>query len=181
MMEDLSLHILDIAENSIAAGAGRVVILINENERRDILTLRITDDGRGMSRTILERALDPFFSTKGKATGLGLAFLSQAAEQCGGRLSVAARPGRGTRVFARFRYRHIDRPPLTRMVETLTTLVVGHPEVDFRYRHRRNGRVFRFAVSPGLRRTLAESGPGPDVIRAVGAGLRSGLKRIGRT
>jgi signal transduction histidine kinase len=60
MMEDLSLHILDLAENAMAAGARRIVIAVNENERRDLVTVRVTDDGRGMTEEELERALDPF-------------------------------------------------------------------------------------------------------------------------
>ncbi len=76
MMEDLSLHILDLAENAISAGAGRIEIVVNENERRDLLTVRVTDDGRGMTAEEADRALDPFFTTKRKRTGLGLALLS---------------------------------------------------------------------------------------------------------
>ena len=112
MMEDLSLHILDIAENAVAAGATRVLIAVNENERRDILAFRVTDNGRGMSREEKERALDPFFTTKRKRTGLGLPLLAQTAEVCGGRVVIESVPRKGTRVTARFRFGHIDRPPL---------------------------------------------------------------------
>ena len=181
MMEDLSLHILDIAENAIAAGATRVTILVNENEARDRLTIRVADNGPGMSRATLRRALDPFFSTKGKATGLGLPLLAQAAEQSGGKVEVATAPGRGTRVLAGFRFSHIDRPPLTRMAATLSTLILGHAEVDFRYRHRRNGRVFRFGGGPLARSLRSSAGTDPALIAAVTRGLRAGLKRLGRT
>jgi hypothetical protein len=181
MMEDLSLHILDIAENGIAAGAKRISISINENKKRDLLTIRVSDNGRGMSKDTLRRALDPFFSTKGKATGLGLALLAQAAEQCGGGLAIATAYGKGTKVMARFHYGHIDRPPLTNMTGTIATLVLGHPEVRFLYRHRHNGRVFRFDG-----RTLSRDfGPSPvlnpALIAAVKKELRSGLGRIDRT
>jgi len=181
MMEDLSLHILDIAENAVAAGATRVSILVNENERRDVLTIRVRDNGRGMSRKTLGRALDPFFSTKGKATGLGLPLLAQAAEQSGGRLSILASPGRGATVTARFRFHHIDRPPLTRMAATLATLIFGHPDVGFFYRHRRNGLVFRYDGTPRLKRSPGAAGLGPELIGSVRAELRAGLKRLGRS
>ena len=102
MMEDLSLHVLDIAENAVAAGATRITILINENEARDLLTIRISDNGPGMTKEAARRALDPFFTTKGKRTGLGLPLLAQAAEQCGG--------GRDDRGAARARGQ--DRRPL---------------------------------------------------------------------
>ncbi len=177
MMEDLSLHVLDLAENAISAGASRIMIAINENRARDLLTIRVADDGRGMTAAELERALDPFFTTKGKRTGLGLALLAQTAGLCGGDVAVSSAPGRGTRVLARFRYGHIDRPPLTRMAETMMMLVFGHPEIDFRYRHRRNGRDFGFRSSAVIPRT----GPAwaPATIRAVRAELARGLKRIG--
>jgi anti-sigma regulatory factor (Ser/Thr protein kinase) len=146
MMEDLSLHILDIVENAVAAGATRVLIAVNENAGRDLLSFRITDNGRGMSREERERALDPFFTTKRKRTGLGLPLLAQTAEVCGGSVVLESVPRKGTRVTARFRFRHIDRPPLTKMAETMMMLFFGHTEVEFRYRHTRNG--LRFSAAP---------------------------------
>jgi hypothetical protein len=177
MMEDLSLHILDLAENAVAAGAKRIAIAINENEKRDVLTIRVTDDGRGMSEKELRQALDPFFTTKGKKTGLGLALLAQTADQCGGDVAIATGRGAGTRVEARFRYGHIDRPPLSKVAETVMMLVFGHPEVDLRYRHLRNGRLFRFASprQPGRRGPAAS----PEAIRRARRDLRRGLERIG--
>lgn len=178
MMDDLSLHVLDIAENAVAAGATRITILINENEERDILTVRISDNGPGMTKASARRALDPFFTTKGKRTGLGLPLLAQTAEQCGGVVMVAAPPGRGVRIVARFRYGHMDRPPLTNMRATMEVLAVGHAGIDFRYRHLRNGQAFRFSSREFL------AGPGaqpPAALRRLRNGLRAGLARIGRT
>lgn len=178
MMEDLSLHVLDIVENSVAAGASCVAITINENQKRDILTIRIIDNGRGMSKRVQKLALDPFFTTKTKKTGLGLPFLAQAAEQSGGGIVLESAPRRGTKVTARFRFGHIDRPPLTRMAETVMMLVFGHPDIGFRYRHRRNGRDFRF----DNRRYIAQGGSRPvrpEDITAVRRALDAGLKRIG--
>jgi hypothetical protein len=181
MMEDLSLHILDIAENAIAAGATRIAVTVNENEKRDLLTIRVTDNGRGMSPGEERRAFDPFYTTKGKRTGLGLPLLAQAASQCGGGIALRTAPGRGTTVAARFRFSHIDRPPLTAMAATVMTLVFGHPEIDFRYLHRVNGRVFRFASRRFLRDRRTGPCLSPAVLRAVKKDLRTGLRRIGRT
>lgn len=174
MMEDLSLHILDLAENAVAAGASRVLISVNENERRDVLTIRVADDGRGMPAADRARALDPFFTTGRKRTGLGLPLLAQTAELCGGRLTIASAPGRGTAVEARFPFSHVDRPPLTRMAETMMTLFFGHPGVGFRYAHARNGR--RFSV---LRRGRESAAADAAEIAALRDALRAGLKRIG--
>jgi hypothetical protein len=176
MMEDLSLHILDIAENSVAAGASRVLIAVEEDEGRDFMSLLVEDDGRGMSEEEKRRALDPFFTTKGKKTGLGLPLLAQTAEQCGGALAIEPAPGGGTRVTARFRFSHFDRPPLTKMAETLMTLVFGHPEVKVQYLHRRNGRDFRWTSPP------SPGGTGmldPEAVLRARRTLKTGLSRIG--
>ena len=174
MMEDLSLHILDIAENSVTAGATRVGIAVNENERRNVLSFRVTDNGRGMTGDEKARALDPFFTTGRKRTGLGLPLLAQTADLCGGRLLLASTPGCGTRVIARLPYSHVDRPPLTRMAQTILTLVFAHPEIDVSYRHTRNGLRFSF-----LRHGRSGGSADPAEIAAIRAALRSGLERIG--
>lgn len=181
MMEDLSLHVLDIAENAIAAGATRITVTIDEDEARDLLTIRVNDDGPGMKAEDLRRAADPFFTTKGKRTGLGLPLLAQAAEQCGGRLTVSSVRGKGTKVVARFRYRHVDRPPLTNMTGTLAVLVLGHPGIAFRYRHARGERTFRFSSPRALAARAGQTAPSPDLIASVRDTLERGLRKIGRT
>lgn len=172
MMEDLSLHILDIAENAVAAGATRVLIAVNVNERLDRLTFRVTDNGRGMSASEKAQALDPFFTTGRKRTGLGLPLLAQTAEICGGRLTIASKAGVGTQVTASFPYAHVDRPPLTHMAETMMTLIFGHTEVTFGYRHSRNGLRFSMLCRAGRGQAGSE-------IVAVREKLRRGLARIG--
>ncbi len=181
MMEDLSLHILDIAENAIAAGATRITVTVDEDEARDRLSIRVKDDGPGMSAEDVRRAADPFFTTKGKRTGLGLPLLAQAAEQCGGRLTVSSVPGKGTNVVARFRYRHIDRPPLTNMAGTLAVLVLGHPGITFRYRHTRGKRTFLFSSRRALAGRADRTAPSPDLIASIRDTLERGLRKIGRT
>jgi hypothetical protein len=177
MMEDLSLHILDIVENAVAAGASRVSVSVNENAARDLLVLRVADDGRGMSREERARAFDPFFTTGRKRTGLGLPLLAHTAEACGGGVALESAPGMGTRIVARFRLGHIDRPPLSRMASTMMTLFFGHAEVDFAYRHTRNGHVFRYF----RRGWEAGAGVSPARIARIDRALRAGLRRIGTT
>jgi anti-sigma regulatory factor (Ser/Thr protein kinase) len=179
MMEDLSLHILDLVENAISAGAGRIEIVVNENERRDLLTVQVTDDGLGMTAEEVDRALDPFFTTKRKRTGLGLALLAQTAGLCGGTVAIESTPLKGTKVTARFCHGHVDRPPLTKMAETMMMLVFGHPEIDFRYRHRRNGRALSFANRPFFDQGGGAPAWAPERIKRVRKALREGLKRIG--
>ena len=144
-MEDLSLHILDIAENSIAAGAWTVEIRIVEDEERDRLVIEIIDDGRGMDVKTQQQALDPFFTTKEvRRVGLGLPLLKEAARAANGDLTIESKPGEGTRVTAIFQLSHIDLQPMGDMARTLETLVIGHPEVRFIYAHQREGQTLTF-------------------------------------
>lgn len=136
-MEDLSLHILDIAENATRAGGKKIVIEITEDADDDRLTIRIEDDGKGMDRQTLEEATNPFFTTKGgKRFGLGLSFLAQAARQTGGELTIESREGVGTRVIAVFRPSHPDMKPMGDIAETMATLIAGNPAVRFVFDHR---------------------------------------------
>ena len=131
-MEDLSLHILDIAENSIAAGARRVDIRIRESRQEDLLSIEISDDGRGMSADVLRKAGDPFFTSRTtRRVGLGLPLFQQAARAAGGECRIVSRPGLGTTVTGVFRYSHVDRQPLGDIAQTLLTLVAGNPEMEF--------------------------------------------------
>jgi len=136
-VEDLSLHVLDIAENAVAAGATKVDIRVTEDEKENLLTIEIADDGKGMDREAVKKATDPFFTTrKGGRVGLGLSLLSQAARECDGQFEITSQAERGTAVRAAFKRSHIDRKPLGDMAQTLATLTAGHPQVRFTYAYR---------------------------------------------
>jgi signal transduction histidine kinase len=136
-MQDLSLHILDVVENSIAAGAKNVAIRLVEDTEADLLTLEIEDDGAGMEKGMAAQAADPFVTSRTERdVGLGLALLSQAAEMANGKLEIESEPGKGTLVRATFQYSHMDRKPIGNLGETLTTLICGHPEIDFAFYHK---------------------------------------------
>ena len=144
-MYDISLHTLDVVENSISAQATTVVIRIAEDRQKNLLTLEIEDDGRGMDQATAARALDPFFTTRTTRTvGLGLPMLAQSARETGGDVEVSSAIGKGTRVKATLHRDHPDCRPLGNMQETLMTLIVGHSEIDFVYEHVRGGEVTRF-------------------------------------
>jgi len=144
-MEDLSLHILDIAENSISASAKRIEIRINEDQAQDLLTIEIKDNGKGMDEQALQKVLDPFFTTrKTRKVGLGLSLLAQAARQSDGRIEINSGPGKGTTVKAVFRFSHPDRKPVGDIPETIRTLVAGHAGIDFLYEHKKDDLIYRF-------------------------------------
>ena len=141
-MEDLSLHVLDVAENALAAGAGRVDVRIVEKLKEDVLRIEIEDNGRGMDGQAVSRALDPFYSSKpDKRVGLGLPLLAQAAKEAGGEMEIRSKPGKGTLVSATFRLGHVDLKPLGDMLQTMATLACAHPGVEFVFEHRREGAV----------------------------------------
>jgi len=141
-MEDLSLHILDIVENSIAASASRVSISIVEDTAGDRLSLEIADNGKGMDAETRQKALDPFFTTRTtRHVGLGLPLLAQAAQESGGNFELDSHPGRGTTVRACFRLSHPDLKPLGDIAETLQTILVGRPELDLQFEYRRDSQL----------------------------------------
>ena len=144
-MEDLSLHILDIAENSISASAKRIEIRIDQDKAKDLLTVEIKDDGKGMDEQTLKKVLDPFFTTRTtRKVGLGLSLLAQAVRQSDGKIELSSGPGKGTTVKAVFRLSHPDCKPVGDIHETIRTLVAGYPGTDFLYEHKKNGSIYRF-------------------------------------
>lgn len=146
-MEELSLHILDIAENSTAAGATCVEIRVRESRQEDRLSIEITDDGSGMSEETLRQATDPFFTSRSvRRVGLGLSLFEQAARAAGGEFKIESRPGSGTKVTGVFQYSHVDRQPLGDVAGTLLALVVGNPRADFEYFHQADDLAISFST-----------------------------------
>lgn len=151
-MEDLSLHILDIAENSISSSAKTIEIRIEEDPAKDLLSIEIRDDGKGMDEQTVQKALDPFFTTKpARKVGLGLSLLAQATRESDGTIELDSRPGRGTTVRATFRTSHPDCKPMGDVYETLRTLVACHPQIDFLFEYKTNGSVYHFDTRETLR------------------------------
>jgi 3',5'-nucleoside bisphosphate phosphatase len=142
-MEDIALHILDIAQNSLEAGAGTIEIEILENLREDRLVVEVRDNGRGMDPETAAKAIDPFFTTRTtRQVGLGLPLLAAAAKAAGGSLTINSKPGQGSVVTAIFQHRHIDRAPLGDIETTLMVLLAGQPDKDICFRHQVDDRVF---------------------------------------
>ncbi len=138
-MLELAEHILDIAENSVRAGAGLIEIDIDEDTANDSLSIEIIDNGRGMKQEEMEKVLDPFYTTKTvRRVGLGIPLLTDAARRAGGHLSLESQEGKGTTVKATFGLSHVDRQPMGNIISTLIVLIAGNSGVDFFYKYRHN-------------------------------------------
>lgn len=155
-MRELSLNILDIAQNSIAAGATIVTVRVEENSAADRLTLAVEDNGKGMTAEQVVQVMDPFYTTRTtRKVGMGIPLFRMAAEMAGGGLTIDSTPGAGTTVTAAFSLSNIDRMPLGDMADTMVTLIRLNPQLDFVYRHTVDGAVFELDTRT-LRETLGE-------------------------
>jgi hypothetical protein len=136
-LRELSLHLLDIAENSISAGATNINILVAEYTKEDRLNLAVADNGKGMDADLLARVTDPFTTTRTtRKVGLGIPLLKEAAEACNGSLLIWSEPGKGTRIDIEFQRSHIDRMPLGNLADTYRTLIISEPEINWLLRYR---------------------------------------------
>ncbi len=145
-MKELSLNILDVAENSVKAGATLTQILLTEEGQ--VLTLEIADDGCGMSEDVVRSVVDPFYTTRTtRKVGMGVPLLKLACEQTGGELRIESvteeeNPAEhGTHVTATFHMDHIDFTPLGDVSATVLTLIQGHPDTDFLFVHKKSSGI----------------------------------------
>ena len=144
-MREIALHILDIAQNSVTAGATKIGIEVIEDTAADLLTVTVTDDGCGMPPEFLEKVIDPFTTKRTtRKVGLGIPLFKLAAENTGGNFEITSEVGKGTVVKAVFVYSHIDRQPLGNMAETILGLVTSYENVNFVYTHKVNDKEFAF-------------------------------------
>ena len=144
-MKDIALHILDIAQNSVSAGANLIVIETVEKPSDDKLTVTISDNGCGMDRETVRKVTDPWFTSRTtRKVGMGIPLLMQSAVQSGGNLDISSEPGRGTKITAVFGHSHIDRPPKGDIAGVISMLAGANPLIDFVYRHLYEDIEYRF-------------------------------------
>jgi len=142
-MPEISLNVLDVAENSTKAGASLVEISVDVNVKDDLLAIVIRDNGCGMDKEQLSHVTDPFYTTRTtRKVGLGVPFFKEAAEDTGGSFEIISEKNVGTTVTAKFVLDNIDRMPLGDMCTTMHNLIVYHPDTDFLYRYRYNETSF---------------------------------------
>jgi len=178
-MRELSLHILDIAMNSVKAQASLITINIEEDHKSNLLTVEIIDNGCGMSPEFLKTVRDPFSTTRTtRKVGMGISLFEAAAVACGGKLELSSELGEGTTLKTYFQLDHIDRAPIGDMSGTMIILISGSPDIDFVYRHTKNGKTFLLETSQ--LRTVLEGVPlnTPDVLSWISDFINEGLSEL---
>lgn len=167
------MHIMDIAENGLDAGAGLIKIFIREDSGANLLEIKIADNGRGIPEDLVSRVDDPFFTTrKARPVGLGMGLLKEASRRCEGEFHVRSRVGEGTEVTAAFKLDHIDLPPRGDLGGALTALIAGNSEADFVYVHRVNGDSIELDTRE-MRRELGDIPiSNPEVLRQISQSIR---------
>jgi len=177
-MEEIALHILDIIENSISAKASLVKVIIEIDEKRDLLNILIEDNGKGMEKEEVKKAMNPFYTSKDKKVGLGIPLFAQVAEACGGYLRIESERGKGTKVSVTMKLNHIDRPPLGDLASTFFTTILGHPNVDFLIEVKRDEREVRIDTRE-IKEIFGEKGfSHPEVIKAVREMIEEEMKEV---
>ncbi|MGQ9500660.1 MAG: ATP-binding protein [Anaerolineae bacterium] len=170
---------LDIVENSVAAGATRVDVTVCEDSVHDTLTIVVQDNGRGMDQDLLVHVTDPFVTTRTtRKVGLGIPLLKAAAEACNGYLCIESAPGKGTRLEVQFQRSHIDRMPLGDLAGTILTLLVAFPQVHWVFRHVVDGREFCFDSAPIVKELDGVPLTEPAILSFVKQLLHEGIARV---
>lgn len=178
-MRELSLHILDIAENSISAGASKVEISVVEDIRGDLLSIFISDNGKGMDEETAKRVLDPFVTSRTtRKVGLGLPLLKAAAEGCNGGLTIESQLGKGTKIQVTFQHSHIDRMPLGELSTTWLTLLLGSPEVNWVFRYQMDDEVFFIDDSEIKKELEGVSLTAPSIIPIIRGLIIDGVESV---
>ncbi len=179
-MRELALHIMDIAENGIGAGADCIHILVDESLGENRLKIEIKDNGNGIPPDMLDKVIDPFVTSRTtRRVGLGLSLFKAAAERCEGEFAIESEPDKGTQTRGTFQYDHIDRAPVGDMAGTISMLIMGNSNVDFVYTHIVDGADFsldtrEFRDDPDI--SLSD----PSVIFQLTQSIRSELSKLKR-
>jgi len=180
-MLELAAHILDIAENSVRAGAKLIKIDIEEDTAKDFLSIKIIDDGQGMKKEEIKKVLDPFYTTKTvRRVGLGLPLLADAAQRAGGSLQIKSEKDKGTTVKATFGLSHMDRQPMGDIIGTLIVLIAGNSAVDFLYRYKRNNQHFQMDTRK-IRKEISDVPINhPEILKYIRGVLEEGFDEINK-
>lgn len=177
-MRELSLNVMDVAQNSVVAGATLTEIRVIEQGTH--LQIEIRDNGKGMTEEQVQNVVDPFFTTRTtRKVGLGVPLFKMQAEMTGGGLTITSKPGEGTDVVATFDMSHVDMIPIGDMESTILLLITCNPDSDFVYYRSRDDRSFTLDTRE-LREVLGGDVPlnSPDVTVWIKEFLQENLDSI---
>jgi hypothetical protein len=180
IMKEISLHLLDIVQNSLSAGANLIEVSVEINTDADLLTVGVADNGSGMDEQTCLRVTYPFYTSRDtRKVGLGIPFFKEGAEGCGGDFFLSSAPGEGTKIGASYRLSHIDRPPLGDMAQTMLTLCVCNEDVGFVLRYARDDKEFMFDTRE-IRLALGDGIPfrTPEVMEWLKGYLSEGIEEV---
>lgn len=142
-MNELSLYLLDIVQNSIKADSKNIIINIIEDTKEDLLSIEVIDDGKGMSEETLKKVTDPFFTSRlTRRVGLGIPIFKELCETCLGSFQIKSQEKKGTRLIGTLKHSNIDRPPMGNIVDTIYTLIINDEKVEILYNHSFNDKKF---------------------------------------
>ena len=178
-MPELSLNILDLAENSFTAGASIIEVKIEEDTDSDTLSLTVRDNGIGMDADQLKKVSDPLYSTKEQREwGLGIPFLQQTADLCSGKLLVNSAPGQGTEITLKVQLSHIDRPPLGDLPGTIAAVIAGHEDKNLSLIIRKDSETYNFQTEV-IRSELGEIRlSGAEILDFIERDIAEGLRKL---
>lgn len=178
-MRELSLHIMDIIENGLAAGANVIRLSIVENRDENCLRITITDNGCGIPEEMIKKVMDPFFTTRTtRRVGLGLSLFREASRRCDGKFNINSKPSEGTEVYASFRLDNIDLPPLGDITGSMTSLIMGNPDVDFIYTHELDGKHFQMDTRQIKKELDGVPINHPEVLQYIASTIKESLEEL---
>jgi signal transduction histidine kinase len=177
-MRELSLHLMDIIENSITAKAKLIELSINEDKNSNLLTIKIIDNGCGMDSEMLNKVTDPFVTTRTtRKVGLGISLFKSACERCEGNLEITSEINKGTSIVASMQYNHIDRAPIGKVEDTIITVLLSEG-VDLLYTHIVNNNEFVFD-SREIKKIVGNELNDPEILMWLKEYLNENISNIG--
>ena len=182
-MNELSLYILDLTQNSVSAGAKHILIHVRIDPEKDLILVVIRDDGCGMDEAFLKRVVSPFTTTRTtRKVGLGIPMIKQLCEMCEGTFNIESQKGVGTTLSLSFKRSHVDLPPMGSLAETMLSLINGSPDgVDFTFVYEFGENCFEFKTEE-IRQALGDEVRlnTPDVLMWIRGYLEEGIQEAGQ-
>ncbi len=178
-MKELSLHIMDIIQNSIVAEASCIEIELIENKAENIYSISIKDNGKGMSAEMLANVTDPYCTSRTtRKVGLGIPLFKQNAERAGGSLAITSELGKGTLLKAVFQHDNLDRPMMGDIAGVIVLTAAANENIRFVYSHKTDKDEYVFDTEEIKEAMDGMSINQPQVIRYLKEMIKENLTEI---